>query len=204
MSVHRHPHAFLRRPSSAVPPYAAPQTAVLLGDGQRDLPAQHLEEEPLEFLAEDLARGHVEDDVEGVLRGAELLDRRQHQLVHHPALEQRVRQRLVAGAEAGEVVVELVEERVGDGDGQRGEDEVEGHGEQHDRGGGGALGVAVQRHLLHARQAPHLGDDEDVEDQHSQRHQQEGQDFDAQVPQDQQADVAAVAHLHTQTRGSKK
>ena len=45
--------------------------------------------------------------------------------------------------------------------------------------------------------ATQLADDEDIEQEDGERHQQEGQDLDTQVPQDQQARVAAAYDLPT-------
>ena len=45
-------------------------------------------------------------------------------------------------------VLEFEDKAVDDGGGQGGEDEIEGHGQQHDCGGGVELGVAVLGHLL--------------------------------------------------------
>ena len=119
-----------------VPPQAALQAAVALGDGQPQPPAAgRLHQQLPQLVAEDAARHQVEDHVKGVLRGAELPHGRQHQLVGHPPLEQRVVEGALEGGGAVPVVLELVEEGVGDGDGQGGEDEVEGHGQQHHRGG---------------------------------------------------------------------
>lgn len=95
------------------------------------------------------------------------------------------------------LVIEFEEERVDDGDWEGGEDEIEGDSQQHHRGGGGPLRVALQRVRLHPRHAAQLGDDEDVQRQHRQRHQQERQDFDAEVPEQHQAGGSAGADLRT-------